>query len=310
MYQTLGIDTSNYSTSAALYCGEIVYQNKRLLPVANGNIGLRQSEALFLHVKTLGSVVKELMDSHSFVLNAVGASDAPRHDENSYMPCFLAGQMAAETISASLRIPLYRFSHQAGHIAAGIFGVKRYDLIDKAFLAFHLSGGTTEVLLVENLLREQITRIGGSADLNAGQLVDRVGNMLGLPFPAGPLLDALSMNSATDYSVKASIKDGLVCLSGIENQCRTMFKQLAAPCDIAKFTIQSLLAAVDAMVELAMQQTGLKELLFVGGVMSNTILREAVQLRHHGIVASPDYSADNAVGIAMLTSLRMKNEVK
>ena len=156
MHQTLGIDTSNYAASAAFYCGKTVYQNKRLLPVANGTIGLRQSEALFLHVKMLGSVVKELMDKHSYALNAVGVSYAPRHIESSYMPCFLAGQMAAETISASLRIPLYRFSHQSGHIAAGIFGADRLDLINEEFLAFHLSGGTTDVLLVEDLDRKSV----------------------------------------------------------------------------------------------------------------------------------------------------------
>jgi N6-L-threonylcarbamoyladenine synthase len=310
MYQTLGIDTSNYSTSAAIYSNDTIYQNKRLLPVANGNIGLRQSEALFLHVKTLGSVLKELMDKHNLVLNAVGTSYAPRQSDSSYMPCFLAGHMAAESISACLRIPLYCFSHQTGHIAAGIFGTDRQDLITNTFLAFHLSGGTTDVLLVEDLLNEKIIRIGGSADLHAGQLVDRVGNMLGLPFPSGPLLDALSLKSSKEYSVKPSIKDGMVCLSGIENQCRTMFNKMDEPCDIAKFAIQSIQAAVFVMIELATKQTKTKDLLFVGGVMSNTLLRKAVQLCHHGIVASPEYSADNAVGIAMLASLCLKNEVK
>lgn len=101
------------------------------------------------------------------------------------MPCFLAGESQAAVLSSVLGVPLIRVSHQQGHLAAALFSSERMDLMDRPFLAWHLSGGTTELLLVEpeegNLRAE---KIGGTTDLSAGQIIDRTGKALGLPFPS------------------------------------------------------------------------------------------------------------------------------
>ena len=185
----LGIDTSNYTTSAALYdtvSGDIK-QEKLLLPVKSGELGLRQSDAVFHHTKQLPIVIGKLFDGSAQAPEAVGVSVRPRNIDGSYMPCFLCGEGLAESISAINNVPIYKTSHQIGHILAALYSAKKLELIGERFIAFHVSGGTTDCLLVqpdeENILN--ITEIGTSLDLKAGQAVDRTGVMLGLQFPCG-----------------------------------------------------------------------------------------------------------------------------
>lgn len=300
----LGIDTSNYTTSCAVFRNGAAIQRKRLLPVPEGRIGLRQSEAVFSHVKALGELMDELMQSDVGPVSAVGVSKSPRDAEGSYMPCFLAGVMAAKTAAAAMHIPLYTFSHQAGHIAAALYGAERLDLMNRRFIAFHLSGGTTECLLTDSLPEGKIKLIGATNDLNAGQVVDRVGVMLGLDFPAGPALDILARQSKKRYKVRASLTNGNPCLSGIENQCRKMFENGEEACDVARFCLDSILAALVSMAQRAKDETGLDTMLFAGGVMSNSIIRAEMEERFNGIFSPPVYSSDNAVGISVLTEYR------
>ena len=116
----LGIDTSNYTTSLALYNSEdnSVIQSKKLLPVKQGELGLRQSDALFHHTKQLPELFKELFKDFIGEIKAVGVSVKPRNAEGSYMPCFLAGESVATAISSANDIPLHKTSHQVGHILA------------------------------------------------------------------------------------------------------------------------------------------------------------------------------------------------
>ncbi|MEG2175053.1 MAG: peptidase M22, partial [Oscillospiraceae bacterium] len=243
-YRALGIDTSNYTTSAALYCDGRVTQSKRLLPVAPGQLGLRQSEAVFAHVKALGDVAGTLLRGEGHVPNSVGVSCAPRNVEGSYMPCFLTGVMAAEVSAAALGVPLHRFSHQQGHIAAALYGAAQLNWMTERFVAFHLSGGTTECVLIESLAQGRMTLISKTNDLNAGQVVDRVGHMLGLSFPAGAALDTLARQSERSFQIRPTMMGGNPCLSGVENQCADRVKRGESPADVANFCIQSILAAL------------------------------------------------------------------
>lgn len=303
MRGTLGIDTSNYTTSAALYRGGEVTQQKRLLPVAPGQIGLRQSDAVFCHIKALGELVERLMEQTAPDLAAIGASGSPRGVEGSYMPCFLAGRMAAQVTAAAMRLPLHVFSHQAGHLAAALYGAGRLELLDRPFLAFHVSGGTTECLLVEDVMTERIRLLSATNDLNAGQLVDRVGGMLGLEFPAGPALDALASASGARCRVKPSFQGRNPCLSGVENQCRAALDRGEAGEDIARFCLSHIFVALRRMAREAVEETGCDTLLFAGGVMSNSILRAELEAEFGGIFAPAEYSRDNAAGIAVLAAV-------
>ena len=181
----LAFDTSNYTTSCAVFDGERGENSGRLLDVAPGQLGLRQSDALFSHVKRLPEIVRAL-DLTDCEIVAVGASTKPRETEDSYMPCFLAGSSQGEVMAKTLGVPFYAFSHQQGHIAAAAFSAGRPELMDEPHLAWHLSGGTTELLFVRPHERAVMCEIiGGTSDVSAGQLIDRTGQLLGLQFPSG-----------------------------------------------------------------------------------------------------------------------------
>ena len=302
----LGIDTSNYTTSAALFDSEAntIIQSKKLLPVKAGELGLRQSDAVFAHVKQLGDMVQNVFDEYREEITAIGVSTRPRDIDGSYMPCFLVGEMAANCLSAALKAPVLPFAHQQGHVAAALYSAGRLDLFRERFIAFHLSGGTTEALLVEPSAERIIrcTKIGGSMDLKAGQAVDRIGVMLGLPFPAGKYLEELALKSDRKFKIKPVMKGTECCLSGIENKCRKMLENGEKPEDIALFCLKSVEAALCGMTDATLSEYGKLPLVYAGGVMSNCIIRNTIENKYGGIFAKPEFSSDNAAGIAVLAA--------
>lgn len=310
----LGIDTSNYTTSAAIFDDEKceVFQRKKLLPVKEGELGLRQSDAVFAHVKQLGEIISGLFEEygHKNIVEGIGVSTRPRDIEGSYMPCFLVGEMVSESIAAVNNTKRYEFSHQQGHIAAALYSAGRLDLLKEKFIAFHLSGGTTEALLVtpdeERIIRCE--KVAGSADLKAGQAVDRVGVMLGLPFPAGRYLEELAFMSTAKYKIKPTMKGFECCLSGIENKCRKMLDSGEKKEDIALFCLKSIEAALCGMTDALITEYGNIPLIYAGGVMSNKIIRKTMEEKYGGIFASPEFSSDNAAGIAVLASVAEKRK--
>ena len=192
--RTLGIDTSNYATSLAVFdtnAGEVVCDCKRFLPVREGQLGLRQSDALFHHTAALPEMLAELGQKVNLTqIEAVGVSARPRPVDGSYMPCFLAGVSAATAFCAAKGIPLVQTTHQQGHISAALFAASGADLFGKEELVFHVSGGTTDLLHCKG--PDSITCIGTSSDLYAGQAVDRLGVRLGYAFPAGIYVSQLA----------------------------------------------------------------------------------------------------------------------
>ena len=234
MPEYLGIDTSNYTTSTAVYISEEnrIIQCKKLLPVKSGALGLRQSDAVFHHTKQLPDMIEGLFGENEIgTIAAVAASARPRNIEGSYMPCFLCGEGFARSYAAIEKIPMYTTSHQVGHILAALYSADRLELINQPFIAFHVSGGTTDCLLCEpdDELVLKISTIGTSLDLNGGQAVDRVGLMLGLDFPCGIELEKLAEKADKHYKVKAVLKEGNCCLSGVENKCKAMLEKRGIP---------------------------------------------------------------------------------
>ena len=305
MHSYLGIDTSNYTTSAALYCaGQGVKHQKLLLPVKEGQLGLRQSDAVFHHVQQLPQVLEPLLPAEN--VRAIGVSNRPRAVEGSYMPCFTVGHGTARALSAALSVPLYSFSHQEGHIGAALYSAGCLEWLQKEFLAFHVSGGTTEAVLVspdvERLFQTRL--VASSLDLKGGQAVDRVGVMLGLSFPAGPHLEQLALQSNAQFRIRPVLRGCDCSLSGVENQCRAMLNRGEPKEDIALFCLLSVLAAVDGMCEALLQEYGPHSVLFAGGVMSNSIFRIALTEKYGAAFAAPEFSADNAAGVAVLASIQ------
>ncbi len=306
----LGIDTSNYTTSAALcdFEGSIVTQQKIPLAVACGQKGLRQSDAVFQHTVNLPRVMEQLFgDSEGYHIMAIGYSRTPRDTEGSYMPCFLAGEAAARSCSAALSIPAFSFSHQSGHIMAAMYSANM-TLDQNPFLAFHISGGTTDLLYVEYKDGQFISKkIGGSLDLHAGQIIDRVGVMLGLSFPAGPALEALAAACNTPApKPKTCVKGSFCNLSGLENLTQGMFNAGDTPEIIAAFVFVFLQKTFSEMLQHAFKQYRKMPVLFAGGVTGNRLMRPALSAccSDCAFFADPVFASDNAAGIALLAKLK------
>jgi N6-L-threonylcarbamoyladenine synthase len=306
----LGIDTSNYTTSAALYDdenGEVI-SSRKLLDVPEGTLGLRQSDALFSHVTRLPEIIGGLGETGKIF--AVGVSAVPRETEGSYMPCFLAGVCAADTFARLSGIPYYTFSHQQGHIAAGAWSAGEMELLNREFLALHVSGGTTDLLHVtpgaSSLTPECLFKaehIGGTSDLTAGQLVDRCGKLLGITFPAGKVLEELAGGSGTEEYFIAR-HDGLkVSFSGLENKLKILFDQNATHSDIARYTLNSIGKTLLALLKDARHTYQNIPILCVGGVMSDALIKRLLMPLGGIVFSSPAYSSDNAAGAAILASV-------
>ncbi len=292
----IAFDTSNYTTSCAVFDGEQGANSGRLLDVKPGELGLRQSDALFSHVKRLPEVVGALSLAGKII--AVGASETPREVEGSYMPCFLAGATEAKVMAEILRIPYFGFSHQQGHIAAAAWSSGHMELLETEHLAWHLSGGTTELLLVRpEGVAVRCEVIGGTKDVSAGQLIDRTGQLLNLRFPSGKELDALSRNATVRTSYRPKRDGAWFSLSGVEHKMHGMAERGESPEEIAYFSIASMVLAVQGATEEAKRVYGDLPVLFSGGVASNSLLREMMP----GIYAAPQFSTDNAMGTAILT---------
>ncbi|MFR5877039.1 MAG: peptidase M22 [Eubacterium sp.] len=298
----LGFDTSNYTTSVAVYDNEIS-QAKQVLSVKPGERGLRQSDAVFQHTVNLPRLLEKLNFSR---IEAVGVSARPRNISGSYMPCFLVGEAAAETAAKTNNVPLFKTSHQVGHILAALYSAERLDLINNKFVAFHLSGGTTEALLVtpdkDEIIKAEI--IAESTDLKAGQAIDRTGVMLGLSFPCGKELDRLSVLSDSVYRIKPSMQ-GLNCsLSGVENKAKAMIDKGYSPEDISKFVLTYITNTVCAMLDGIINEYGKMPVLFSGGVSSNSMIRNTIKSKYGAYFAEPEFSLDNAAGIAIYAKLK------
>lgn len=300
----LGIDTSNYTTSTAIYNSknDEIIQCKKLLPVKNGELGLRQSDAVFHHTQQLNILFSELLQKFSGNITAIGVSSRPRPCEGSYMPCFTVGLNSAKMLSDALKVPLYTFSHQEGHISAALYSANKKELFNKRFLAFHVSGGTTEALMVSpnNDLGFNIDIVAKTLDLNAGQAIDRVGLMLGCSFPCGKELEKLALNCNEDIKVKPALKDCNCCLSGVENLCEKALKQGKSKEYVAKFCLTYIEKTIFLMTEKLKEKYGDLPVVYAGGVMSNSIIQKNISALIDCSFAKPEYSCDNSAGTAYL----------
>ncbi len=306
----VGFDTSNYTTSCAV-CdseGKVIANLKIPLPVREGERGLRQSEAVFEHVRNLPPLMERLSAALAgYTPIAVGVSVTPRDAEGSYMPCFLSGKSAAYAFAASRGLAVHELSHQNGHIMAALYSAGRLDLLGgERFLAFHVSGGTTEALLVTPRGGEfSVELVGNTLDINGGQAIDRVGVSLGLCFPCGAALEALAAAfEGKVYRYPVCVRDGNCSLSGAENIAAKIYKESGDASAVAAFVFDFIGRTLEKMCEDIMQRYGKMPVVFAGGVMSNTLMRERLASRFDAYFSEPQFSADNAAGIALLCRKR------
>ena len=310
----VGFDTSNYTTSAAVCTrdGEVIANIKAPLPVKNGECGLRQSDAVFAHVKNLPEVVGELREAiRDCRVLAVGCSTRPREQADSYMPCFLSGRAAAESFAAALDVPVIETAHQDGHIMAAAYSSGAMErLLQAPFCAFHVSGGTTEVLHVTP--RENgftVSLIGGTQDLNAGQAVDRVGVMMGLRFPCGREMESLAKEWQGKLPTpRICVRDGYCNLSGLQNLAEKLWKETNDRAQVSAYVFSFLGKTLAKMTEAIDEKYGNIPVVYAGGVMSNQGLQKVLSQRPNTYFAAPQFSADNAAGVALICRKRFLKE--
>lgn len=304
----LGFDTSNYKTSAALFDSQTgkAWGESRFLQVPEGSLGLRQSEALFQHVRSLGQITESLFEKTGRLpLAAVGYSARPRNQEGSYMPCFLAGEVAARTAAAAGGMPAFAFSHQQGHIASALWSANCLDWMKRPFLSWHLSGGTTELLRVESRPGEllEVRVIGGTQDASAGQIIDRAGVAMGLPFPCGAHLDKLAGEEKPAEKPFAAKMQGLFfSLSGLENKFKALLDKGCPKEQVAAFVTQSIAETVYRVTKKAQKEEGLP-VLFSGGVSASSQLQRRFEGKDQVAFAQNGWGGDNALGAALLAAM-------
>ncbi len=325
----LGIDTSNYTTSLALtdINGKIVNDTRKLLTVKQGERGLRQSHALFQHMENLPELILEVFKQlDKSRIGAIAASERPRPIEGSYMPVFKAGVNYAKVMAASLGVPFFQFSHQEGHLEA----VKHNSYLseESEYLAYHLSGGTCELLHVRD---DSIQILGGSKDLSFGQVIDRVGVALGMEFPCGREMDQIAEKTRDKLKALSQIKnktettsrllkkipvDGLqINLSGMETQCRRELEKGVGREQIIYELFYHMSRCLCQLTEKAVWETNCSHVLFTGGVSASQFVRSEIEdfftgysfADGHGsnqliqiVFGDPALSSDNAVGISFL----------
>lgn len=303
----IGFDTSNYTTSIAWLDGNEGVNCSQLLPVKQGELGLRQSDAVFAHIKSLPELSGRLFSNvGTTCIDAIGVSTRPRAIEGSYMPCFMVGYSHAKLLSDQYRVPLVEVSHQQGHVAASLWSAGRMELMDVPHLAWHLSGGTTELLLVEpDQWNVKCTKIGGTTDISAGQLIDRTGQLLELPFPSGKHIDALSAGSQVSETFYVKCPAMEFSLSGVQNKVQQFYDRIQDKPETAAYCLRCVAEAVYTATAHALKEYSGLPVVFSGGVASNSMLREKLAPLSP-VFSDPQYSTDNAMGVAVLTNRFME----
>ncbi len=302
------VDTSAYTTSIAMVSdGRVVLDKRLMLAVPQGGRGLRQSEAVFAHVKNLRALFSgsgPIMD-----VTAVGFSEKPCPAEQSYMPVFCVGASHAAAFAGALGIKPYALTHQHGHLYAAFFG---NNMPNGVYGAMHVSGGTLDLLrvTVEDELITDIEPMGGSLDITCGQLIDRVGVAAGLSFPSGSHMEKLYKPGTGKLAVRV---DGLHAnLSGAETQALRRLADGEEPGTVCSAVFDCVAETLARLISNLAAAQGLTRFILSGGVMAGAVIRE--RLEQLGgeqdvslVMTQREYCGDNACGLA-LAAERLHNK--
>ena len=297
----LAFDTSCYTTSYALAGGgEILRDARKMLDVPYGERGLRQSEAVFQHVRNFELLFKDYFID-GYKIRAVGFSERPCPRDDSYMPVFCVGKSFGISAAATLEVPFFTLTHQHGHIYAGFIG---NEIADGELVALHISGGTLDILRirVDQGIVEEIEPLGSAADLTCGQLIDRIGVAAGMNFPAGREMERMYAPGGTKLAVHV---EGLSAnLSGAETQALRLLKADGDPVQVCSGVIDCAAETLVRLVVNAAETTGLRRFLFTGGVICNEVIRQQLKtgcgsIGAAAIFAQKEYCGDNACGLAI-----------
>jgi len=311
----LGLDTSAYTTSLALVDQDenLIYERRIALQVKEGELGLRQSEAVFAHIRNMPLLWSECRaEFQPEIIKAISVSDRPRPREQSYMPVFKVGEAFGLFLAQTIGLAYFNSSHQEGHIMAGLWSAAADNGL---YLVLQISGGTTEIVAAEEQIPGslRIKLVGGTADLNAGQFIDRIGRKMKLPFPAGPHLEKLALSAGLDLpTLPLAVKGAMISFSGPASEAERLLERGCRLENLARAVETCIADSLNAMVASAWKEdNNYAGLLVVGGVSANVFIRNRISIFFKGkkvYFAGPQYGGDNAVGQAITACRRLKQK--
>ena len=221
----------------------------------------------------------------------------------------IVGVCFAKSLALSLDIPIIEVHHMKAHVMSHFIDEPKPTF---PFLCLTVSGGHTQIIKV--LGYNQMEVLGNSLDDAAGEAFDKAGKIMGLPYPAGPIIDKLAKEGKPIYKFPEPKIEGLnFSFSGLKTAFRYFLRDQVAkdPLFIEKEK-NNICASIQHQIvyillnklEQATRLTGIKEVAIAGGVSANSELRKQLGLRAeingwNSHIPKFDYCTDNAAMIAI-----------
>ncbi len=304
----LAIESSCDDTSAAVIIDGEVKSNR----IANQTVheqygGVVPELASRAHMANIIPVVQAALDDAEVTkhdLSAIGFTRGP-----GLLGSLIVGVSFAKAFALSLNIPLIEVHHMNAHILAHFAEDPKPNF---PFLCLTVSGGHTQIVRVDNYL--DMTILGETIDDAAGEAFDKTGKILGLPYPAGPIIDKHAKEGQAIYSFTEPRVDGLnFSFSGLKTSIMHFLqKEMRKDDQFINDNIKNICASVQSRIvsillnklSVAAEQTGITEIAIAGGVSANSGLRNGlIQLcqennwKHY--IPAFQYCTDNAGMIAV-----------
>ncbi len=315
----LGIESSCDETSAAVIRGNKILANvissQRIHDSFGGVVPELASRA---HQQQIVHVVNQALNEAKVQkkdLHAVAYTNGP-----GLMGSLLVGSSFAKSFAYSLGIPTIEVNHMHAHIMAH-FGTR--DGIDTRFpefpfLCLTVSGGHTQILLVESYLK--VTVLGETQDDAVGEAFDKIAKYIGLPYPGGPLVDKLAKDGDPQAFrfPKPKVPGYGFSFSGLKTSVLYFIqKQLALEPDFLELKKSDLCASVQKTIvdilmdklKLASNNTNVNRVALAGGVAANSSLRTAVSSERGWTTFIPpmELCTDNAAMVALAGYYKWQN---
>lgn len=313
----LGIESSCDDTSAAIIKGNTILSNV----AANQTIhidygGVVPELASRAHQQNIIPVVEKsftLANIQQKDISAIGFTRGP-----GLLGSLLVGTSFAKSLAMSLAVPLIEVNHLQAHILAHFIEDANPQPPNFPFLCLTVSGGHTMIVLVKDYFELEI--IGKTIDDAAGEAFDKIGKIMDLDYPAGPIIDKLSKNgdaNAFQFN-KPKLENYDYSFSGLKTSVLYFLqKELKKNPNFIKDNLENLCASVQKTIidilmlklEKAAKDFGVHEVAIAGGVSANSGLRTAMQERAEKMgwkvyIPKFEYTTDNAAMIAMVAQLK------
>ncbi len=308
----LAIESSCDDTSAAvLKDGKIlanIVANQKIHELYGGVVPELASRA---HQQNIVPVVDQTLKKANISkkeLSAVAFTRGP-----GLLGSLVVGTSFAKAFSMGLGIPLIEVNHMQGHVLAHFIEDENKTTPDFPFLCLTVSGGHTQIVLVNNHF--DMTIIGETIDDAAGEAFDKAAKVLGLPYPGGPLIDkyAKEGNPKAYRFTKPQIPELNFSFSGLKTGFMNFITNETAKNpnfisqnlnDICASIQHTIIDILISKLKTAASQTGIKEIAIAGGVSANSGLRDALltckkELNWQIHIPKFEYCTDNAAMIAI-----------